>query len=151
MSDIVAPNVRSRMMSGIRAKNTQPELFVRKALFAAGYRFRLHKNDLPGVPDIILSSRKIAVFVHGCFWHLHTGCKFSKVPQSRPDFWRAKLEGNSSRDRRSISALISLGWRVLVVWECATKDAAAATRIGKNLRDWIEGTDPTGEISAATP
>ena len=151
MIDIVAPNVRSRMMSGIRGKNTQPELIVRKALFAAGYRFRLHRADLPGIPDIVLPSRKIAVFVHGCFWHLHIGCKFSKVPQSRPDFRRDKLEGNSARDRRTVAALRSLGWRVLVVWECATKDAAVATRIGKNLSDWIEGADPTGEISAAPP
>ena len=151
MSDIVAPAVRSRMMSGIRGKNTQPELIVRKALCAAGYRFRLHRKDLPGAPDIVLPSKKIAVFVHGCFWHMHTGCKFAKLPQSRSAFWKAKLEGNSARDRRSVEALRSSGWRVLIVWECATKDAVSSARLGRDLSGWISGIDPIGEISAAKP
>ena len=110
-------------MSGIRGKNTKPELLARRALFAAGYRFRLHRRDLPGAPDIVLPGRKVAVFAHGCFWHMHVGCKNAKLPSTRTEFWRGKLEGNVARDRRAIEALLADGWRVLTVWECATRDA----------------------------
>lgn len=151
MSDIVASSIRSRMMSSIRGKNTRPELVVRKVLHAAGYRFRLHRKDLPGTPDIVLPSRKIAVFVNGCFWHLHSGCKVANLPQSRPDFWKTKLEGNLARDKRSTAALRSLGWRVLIIWECATKDVASYALFDRDLIAWISGNDPTGEISAAKP
>jgi DNA mismatch endonuclease (patch repair protein) len=151
MSDIVASAVRSRMMSGIGGKNTRPEILVRKSLFAAGYRFRLHRKDLPGAPDIVLPTRKIAVFVHGCFWHMHAGCKFAKLPMSNAVFWEAKLRGNSARDKRSIDALRSLGWRILIVWECATRGATSPAQLGLDLTRWIAGSDPTGEISAAKP
>lgn len=122
MADIVPPSVRSRMMSGIKAKNSQPEILVRRMLFAAGYRFRLHRRDLPGTPDIAMPSKKIAIFVHGCFWHAHKGCKYAKVPATRPDFWIAKLQANVERDQLAIEKLTAMGWRVLCVWECAIRN-----------------------------
>lgn len=138
-------------MSGIRGKNTKPEMLARRALFAAGYRFRLHRRDLPGAPDIVLPGRKVAIFVHGCFWHVHSGCKNGKLPSTRPEFWRGKLEGNVERDRRAIEALRSGGWRVLIIWECATRDSAVLAAMAESLSQWIESGDPIGYISAAKP
>lgn len=146
MTDIVSPEDRSRMMSGIKAKNSLPEIAVRRILFGAGYRFRLHRKDLPGSPDIVLPRKKIAIFVHGCFWHLHKGCRFAKIPATRIDFWKAKLEANVSRDRRTVAQLRSMGWRVLWVWECALKDPNATAELKKSLRDWIENGLDFGEI-----
>ena len=151
MADVVAPAVRSQMMSGIRGKNTKPEMLVRRALFAAGYRFRLHRRDLPGAPDVVLPRHKVAIFAHGCFWHMHAGCKNATLPSTHPDFWRGKLEGNVRRDRRAIEALRAEGWRVLIVWECATRDAATLAGLLEALSRWIEGGESTGEISGATP
>ena len=105
MTDTVTPETRSRMMSGIRAKDTRPEKLVRSTLFAAGYRFRIHRKDLPGSPDIVLPGKKVAIFVHGCFWHRHKGCSLAKLPASNADFWRRKLNGNVDRDRKAIEAL----------------------------------------------
>jgi DNA mismatch endonuclease, patch repair protein len=139
------------MMSGIRGKNTKPEMVVRRALFAAGYRYRLHRRDLPGAPDIVLPGRKVAVFVHGCFWHIHVGCKNAKLPATRQEFWRDKLEGNVSRDRRAIDSLLADRWRVLTVWECATRDAKSLEALSVDLASWIEGPELYGEISAARP
>lgn len=147
MSDIVSPTVRSRMMSGIRGKNTLPEMLIRKILFAAGYRFRLHGKDLPGAPDVVLPCRKVAIFVHGCFWHRHAHCKYAKLPASRPEFWKAKLDGNVERDQRAIEALISNGWRVLTVWECSTRSVEALHMLRKSLAEWIQGCDAYGEIA----
>lgn len=139
------------MMSGIRGKDTQPEIVVRKALFAAGFRFRLHRHDLPGRPDVALPGRKVAIFAHGCFWHRHAGCKNSKLPSTRPEFWLAKLQGNMERDRRDTDALMAAGWRALVVWECATRDPATVAAMPALLADWIEGAARYGEMSALTP
>lgn len=151
VADVVDPAVRSRMMSGIRGKNTRPELLIRRALFAAGYRFRLHRRDLPGAPDIVLPGRKVAIFGHGCFWHMHTGCKYARLPSTRTDFWREKLEGNRARDKRNIADLLASGWRVLVVWECATRGPLALASLSQSLLLWIESTEPAGVISAAQP
>lgn len=147
MSDIVPPSVRSRMMSGIKGKNSTPEILVRRLLFAAGYRFRLHRRDLPGTPDIAMPGRKIAIFVHGCFWHAHKGCKYAKVPATRPEFWIAKLNANVDRDQRAIEKLTTMGWRVLIVWECATRDHETAKLLVNKLRDWINSDAQLGEIS----
>jgi DNA mismatch endonuclease (patch repair protein) len=147
MVDVVAPTDRSRMMAGIQGKNTKPELIVRRMLFASGYRFRLHRRDLPGAPDIVMPGRKIAIFVHGCFWHTHHGCRFAKMPATRPEFWKAKLEGNVERDRRAVEKLQALGWRVLCVWECSTREAKAAAGLQDALRQWIESGPQLGEIS----
>lgn len=148
MADVVDAATRSRMMSGIRSRNTRPEMAVRHALFAAGFRFRLHRRDLPGVPDIVLPGRKVAVFVHGCFWHRHEGCRYAKLPATRPDFWKAKLDGNAERDMRTVRALQVMGWRVLIVWECAVRDAETLSALPTTLAAWITSDGPVGEISA---
>jgi len=150
MVDLVSPADRSRMMAGIQGKNTKPELIVRRMLFASGYRFRLHRRDLPGAPDIVMSGRKVAVFVHGCFWHMHEGCRFAKMPATRPEFWKTKLEANVARDRRAVENLRALGWRVLCVWECSTRDTEAAAGLPAAMSSWIEGGEPFGEIGAPT-
>jgi DNA mismatch endonuclease, patch repair protein len=148
MVDVVSPTDRSRMMAGIRGKDTKPEVIVRRMLFASGYRFRLHRRDLPGAPDIVMPGRKVVVFVHGCFWHMHQGCRFAKMPATRPEFWKAKLEANVERDRRSVEKLQALGWRVLCVWECSTRDAQIAVGLQAAMSSWIESVEPLGEIGA---
>ena len=142
--DVVNAPIRSRMMSGIRGKDTKPEIVVRRTLHAARFRFRLHRRDLPGVPDIVMPGRRIAIFVHGCFWHRHKGCRLVKAPATNPEFWRAKLDSNVERDRRAISALQAAGWRVLIVWECVTRGRSEG--LGASLREWIDGNEPLGEI-----
>lgn len=148
MVDVVSPAKRSQMMAGIYGKNTKPELIVRRMLFASGYRFRLHRRDLPGAPDIVMPGRKIAIFVHGCFWHMHQGCRFAKLPTTRPEFWKAKLQGNVERDGRAVDKLRALGWRVLCIWECATRDTEAAAVLRATMSSWIEGGELIGEIGA---
>ena len=118
MTDVVDPATRSRMMSGIRGKDTKPELLVRKYLHARGLRFRLHVKNLPGKPDIVFSKYRAIVFVHGCFWHHHAGCKYATMPSSRVDYWTNKLADNVARDQFLSAALEGLGWRVFVIWEC---------------------------------
>jgi DNA mismatch endonuclease (patch repair protein) len=105
-------------MALIRSKDTRPEVFVRRLLHRLGYRFRLHRADLPGKPDIVFPGRRAAIFVHGCFWHHHAGCKLARVPKSSTDYWRPKLEKNAARDAAHRRALELAGWRVLEVWEC---------------------------------
>lgn len=117
MTDIVDAATRSRMMAGIRGGNTRPELFLRKALHAMGFRYRLGGEGLPGKPDIVFPKRRVVIFVHGCFWHMHE-CKYFKWPATNPQFWREKLEGNVQRDKRVAVELQSKGWTVLTVWEC---------------------------------
>lgn len=126
MPDVVSPATRSRMMSGIRGQDTKPELVVRRHLHADGLRFRLHVRDLPGRPDIVLPRHKAVVFVHGCFWHRHPGCRFAYRPKSRPEFWEPKLDGNAARDVRNQQQLMEAGWRVFVVWECEMGDLRLA-------------------------
>lgn len=110
------------MMSGIRGRNTKPELQVRRYLHAAGYRFRLHRKDLPGLPDVVLPKWSVAVFAHGCFWHGHVGCRYFKLPKTRAEFWKAKIEGNAKRDTIAVNLLQEAGWRVATIWECALRD-----------------------------
>ena len=120
MADIMSPEARSALMSRIRAKDTKPEMFVRRLVHAMGYRFRLHRRDLPGTPDLVFVSRRKVILVHGCFWHLHDdpNCRLARIPSSNRDFWRRKLEGNRARDRVNRSKLEALGWEALVIWEC---------------------------------
>ena len=120
MADIVSPKVRSRMMAGIRGKDTAPELTLRSGLHRLGFRFRLHDRNLPGRPDLVFPARRAAIFVHGCFWHGHS-CPLFKWPSSRVDFWRNKIEGNRARDETAMVHLKAKGWRALTVWECALK------------------------------
>jgi DNA mismatch endonuclease (patch repair protein) len=137
MADIVTPEVRSRMMSGIRGKNTKPEMILRKGLHANGFRYRLHPG-LPGRPDMVFSRLNAVVFVHGCFWHGHD-CHLFKWPKSRGAFWRTKINGNIIRDRKSIDALKSAGWRVAIVWECALKGRTRLplTRVIARCSSWL--------------
>jgi DNA mismatch endonuclease (patch repair protein) len=118
--DIVDPVTRSRMMSGIKGKNTSPELVIRKALHARGFRFRIHTTHLPGKPDLILPKFRAAIFVHGCFWHGHN-CRYFKTPKTRTEFWMDKIEKNKVRDAIQIAKLNEAGWRTLIIWECAIR------------------------------
>lgn len=129
MVDVVSPEVRSRMMSGIRGKDTKPEMIVRKGLHSMGFRYRLHDKKLPGKPDLVLPKYNAVVFVHGCFWH-HHDCRFFKWPKTRPEFWREKIERNVERDLSVVKRLRTIGFRTFIVWECALRDgdAAAVTR-----------------------
>jgi DNA mismatch endonuclease, patch repair protein len=116
--DIWSKEKRSYVMSKIRSKNTKPELQLRSALHRLGFRFRLYKKDLPGKPDIVLPKYKMVIFVHGCFWHLHPGCREGRIPNSNSEFWRNKLLKNVERDLKHQHTCEKLGWKVLVIWEC---------------------------------
>ena len=109
-------------MSRIRGKDTAPELIVRSLLHRLGYRFRLHRRDLPGHPDIVLPKYRAVIFVHGCYWHRHKGCRFAYTPKTRTDFWQRKFDENIERDRKAVKTLRQAGWRVLIVWECQTSN-----------------------------
>ena len=137
MTDSVDRVTRSRMMSGIRNKNTKPEIVVRKLLHAAGLRYRLHRRDLPGIPDIVLPKYHAVIFTHGCFWHMHEGCRYAKLPKSNSSFWKLKLESNRSRDERNVKLLLDAGWRVLVIWECSIRIAELSEQLGHTLISWI--------------
>lgn len=128
MTDIVDSRRRSEMMGGIRGRNTAPELAVRRIAHRMGLRFRLHRKDLPGRPDLVLSRYRLVVFVHGCFWHRHEGCRSASMPRSRTAFWKEKFASNVARDARQQIALKALGWRVLVLWECETRQEATVER-----------------------
>lgn len=138
MTDVVDTATRSRMMAGIQGKNTSPELLIRKALHAKGFRFRIHAKHLPGKPDLVLPKYKAAIFVHGCFWHGHD-CRFFKVPQTRPEFWMEKIGKNRSRDLVQVKALLASGWRVLIIWECATRSMKKqkTTLLVNLVGDWL--------------
>ncbi|WP_348271424.1 very short patch repair endonuclease [Methylobacterium sp. Leaf91] len=124
----MTPAQRSRCMSKIRSKDTKPEIRIRKLLHSLGYRFRLHRRDLPGKPDLAFPSCRKALFVHGCFWHQHFGCKDASVPKSRLEYWAEKFRGNVARDLRSQKLLLDAGWEVLVIWECETSKPDALTQ-----------------------
>ena len=130
--DTVDTKTRSRIMRSVRSKNTYPELAVRRAAHAMGYRFRLHRRDLPGQPDLVFPRHKSVIFINGCFWHAHKGCPKGTVPATNREFWMTKLERNSERDRKNQEALADIGWRVLVIWECETRDP-------RKIRDLIRG------------
>lgn len=121
MADVHSKETRSYNMSKIRSKDTKPELFVRKFLHSHGFRYRLHVKDLPGKPDIVLPKYKTTIFIHGCFWHGHTGCKYYVIPKTRTDWWIDKISKNKSNDEKSKQKLIELGWNVLEIWECDLK------------------------------
>lgn len=132
MADIVDKKTRSRMMSGIRGTNTKPELRLRKALHAAGFRFRINVRSLPGTPDIVLPKWNTAIQVHGCYWHRHPGCSKATTPSSNVAFWKEKFETNIKRDSRALADLHDLGWRTAIVWECAI-----APHVGEELIEAI--------------
>jgi len=138
MVDIVDKATRSRMMSGIRSSNTKPEVLTRKSLHRLGYRFRLDSKAGKIRPDIVLRRRKVAIFIHGCFWHQHVGCKHAYSDRGRTDQWIKKFSDNKARDTRVTEQLLEQGWRVAVIWECATRDAAVFEKIISRLHRWIE-------------
>ncbi|MEQ5788431.1 DNA mismatch endonuclease Vsr [Erythrobacter sp. NFXS35] len=136
MTDIVSREIRSRMMSGIRSRDTRPEVRLRRELHALGHRFRLHARDLAGTPDIVMPRRKAAIQVHGCFWHRHVGCKYTSTPATRPDFWQAKFDSNRSRDARNLAQLQCAGWRTAIVWECCLR-GADISEVVRRLDTWL--------------
>ena len=121
MADVHTPAQRSYNMSRIKSKNTKPEMLVRKFLFAHGFRYKLHDKKLPGKPDIVLPKYKTVIFVHGCFWHGHKGCKYYVVPKTRTEWWLKKIEGNKANDMKAMKALKKDGWKVITIWECELK------------------------------
>lgn len=137
MTDILTPEKRSWNMSRIRDKNTKPERIVRSALHRMGFRFLLHRKDLPGKPDIVLPKHRTVIFVHGCFWHRHKNCKYAYTPKSRKKFWLGKFCENMSRDIRTRNALRKNGWKVVTVWECWTEKPELLARKLKALLNLI--------------
>lgn len=127
--DILTTQQRSEVMSRIRAKDTQPELRVRRKAHALGLRFRLHRKDLPGSPDIVFPARRVAMFVHGCFWHRHEGCRLAYIPKSNENFWFAKFARNVERDANVMTRLRQAGWTPVVMWECETEKSDLSDRI----------------------
>lgn len=146
MVDRLSPEARSRLMARVRGKDTKPEMAVRRLLHSTGYRFRLHRRDLPGRPDIVLPARRKIILVHGCFWHRHTDCRYAVMPSTRVEWWSAKLNQNVERDRTAIAALKAAGWQVLVVWECEiSRDLRA---LAANLRAFL---GPPGTCGPTLP
>jgi len=144
--DRVTPEQRSRMMAAVRSKNTKPERFIRRELHSRGYRFRLHRPDLPGKPDIVFPSRKRVIFVNGCFWHGHD-CSRGALPATRYDFWAAKIGGNKARDAENQRKLEETGWSVLVVWECDLRLPQTVERIVS----WLDAERPRDLQPATEP
>ncbi len=138
MADIVSPEKRSQMMSGIGPKNTKPEMVIRKGLHSQGFRYKLHVSNLPGKPDLVFPKYHAVIFVHGCFWHGHD-CNLFKWPSTREEFWRIKINRNRQKDVESRAALFSAGWRVGIIWECALKGKARlqADDLIKKISEWL--------------
>lgn len=152
MADVVSPQARSRMMSGIRGRDTKPELALRKALFARGFRYRLNDRRLPGKPDLVLPKYGAAIFVHGCFWHRHD-CHLFKWPKTTTGFWREKISGNRERDERTRALLKAAGWRIMIVWECAIKGKTKLDfeHLVDAVASWITGGENGCEIAGVEP
>ncbi|MDR8079506.1 very short patch repair endonuclease [Burkholderia cenocepacia] len=142
--DSLTPAERSERMSRIKGRNTKPELIVRSLIHRMGYRYRLHGKGLPGRPDLVFSKRRKVIFVHGCFWHRHEGCRLARLPKSRLDFWRPKLEANAERDKEVERQLSALGWKVLTIWECEVKDEVVLTL---RVRAFLDDTENNNEGS----
>ena len=147
MIDVVSPEIRSRMMAGIRGKNTKPELIIRSALHRLGFRYRLHARKLPGKPDIVLPKWKATIFVHGCFWHAHD-CRLFKLPATRRSWWKHKLERNRLNDARAIQMLRDQGWRTLTIYECALRGPGRIdeTVLFQKIEVWLRSKSRSLEI-----
>ncbi|MEX1212451.1 MAG: very short patch repair endonuclease [Balneolaceae bacterium] len=147
MSDVVSREKRSEMMSGIRGKDTSPEMMVRSMLHKAGYRYRLHDSTLPGKPDLVFLKYNAVIFVHGCFWHRHN-CNRFKWPGTRPEFWKEKLNANAKRDERHREELINEGFRILTIWECALVGTSRTSPelLGSEVETWLKSTETDLEI-----
>ena len=139
MADVVSQKKRSQMMAGIKSRDTQPEILMRKALYALNFRYRVCDKKLPGRPDIVFSKYRAVIFVHGCFWHGHT-CNLFKWPKTREEFWRNKIEGNKARDAKVLALLQDSGWRVCIIWECMLKGKGPETikQLAKETGEWLK-------------
>ncbi len=146
-ADTVTPDVRSRMMAGIRGSNTKPEMAIRSELHRLGFRFRIHRRSLPGKPDLVFPKYRAVIFVHGCFWHGH-GCHLFKWPKTRSEFWRQKIHSNIERDDRHLSALTNAGWRVATIWECALKGRMRLSPgvVAERCAAWLVSRESTMEL-----
>lgn len=151
MTDVVSKPVRSRMMAGIHGKNTRPELLIRQGLHRLGFRYALHNKELPGKPDLVFRKFKAVIFIHGCFWHAHD-CHLFKWPSTRPEFWREKIKGNKERDLKQKQQLTQLGWRSLVIWECALrgKHKLAYKDVINTAANWLQFDTQNAEIRSKT-
>jgi DNA mismatch endonuclease (patch repair protein) len=147
MVDTVAPEVRSRMMAAVKSRDTKPEIEVRKALHALGFRYRVHAKVGNARPDVVLPKHRAAVFVHGCFWHAHNGCRHARMPASNVGFWREKMGRNVARDARNLRELGDGGWRVAVVWECGVR-AIRGDEVARRIADWLANGGEFLEIGA---
>lgn len=141
MTDIVDQQTRSRMMAGIRGKDTKPELALRRALHARGFRFRLHSKAVHGRPDLVLPRYRAIVFVHGCFWHRHESCRYATTPSTRQEFWQAKFTANVARDEAVHAKLLEDGWRVATVWECALRRSDQVSATADLLSAWLQSNE----------
>lgn len=149
MTDIVDSQTRSRMMAGIRGKDTKPELILRRSLHALGFRYRLHVKGISGKPDLVLPKYRAVIFVHGCFWHRHPDCRYASTPSTRPEFWASKFAANVARDNAVRSNLLLDGWRVATIWECAMRSKAGAESAGGVVSEWLHGTDRELDLGEA--
>lgn len=145
MADIVDQVTRSRMMAGIKGKDTRPEMLLRRSLHRMGFRFRLHTSKLPGHPDLCLRKHNAVIFVHGCYWHRHENCRFATTPKSREDFWLKKFATNIERDARKQKALRDQGWRVAIVWECALRPKFLDPTI-RSVGSWLQSSELALEL-----
>jgi len=141
MTDIVDSQTRSRMMAGIRGKDTRPELALRRSLHALGFRYRLHAKGMPGKPDLVLPKFRAVIFVHGCFWHRHPGCRYASTPSTRPNFWASKFSANVARDHAVQIALLDAEWRVATVWECTLRGDERFAKTRDCVAAWLRGED----------
>ena len=150
--DRITPQQRSKTMAAIRSKDTSPEILVRRLVFSLGYRYRLHVGSLPGSPDIVLASSKKVILVHGCFWHRHNCTLGIKMPKSRLDYWQPKLAKNKSRDAKNRQRLRRLGWNILVIWECQTRDIKKlSTRLTKFLKSGTSSAQSSSHRNRGSP
>jgi DNA mismatch endonuclease (patch repair protein) len=145
MAESLTPELRSALMARVGRRDTKPELIVRRMLHARGWRYRLHLRGLPGTPDLVFVRRRAAIFVNGCFWHLH-GCRLGRIPKSRPEFWVPKLEANRRRDARKTTQLAGLGWRVMTVWQCSL--TGDRQMVVEDIENFLRGSDTIAETHA---
>ena len=149
MTDIVDKQTRSRMMAGIKGKDTKPELVLRRALHARGFRYRLHSKNVPWRPDLVFQKHHAIIFVHGCFWHRHEGCRYTTTPSTRPEFWQTKFDANVARDRSVHDQLLDAGWRVATVWECALRRPEETALAANLLAAWLRSSAAEIQIGNA--
>ena len=148
VTDFVNKETRSRMMAGIKGKDTKPELILRKLLHSNGFRYRLHVSYISGRPDIVLRRYQAVIFVHGCFWHRHEGCRYATTPATRSEFWQAKFDANVVRDEIVLKRLSDDGWRVAIVWECALRRPASVLKTGEAVINWLHSRESHLEVGA---